>query len=129
MLGFSRKQMLERVEDILKFSELEEYCLHPLKGLSSGMVARLGFAIATNVKPDILILDEVLSVGDQQFRQKCQERLAHLWNAEAAILVVSHDLEFIQRSCDKVVYLSQGQVKYIGSPQKTVSQYLDSISK
>ena len=127
MLGFSRKEMKERTKTILEFAELEDYALHPLKGLSSGMTARLGFAIATDVKPDILILDEVLSVGDEQFRQKCQKRLEKMWNEQAAILVVSHDLEFIKRSCEKVIYLQQGQIKSAGLPEETVSQYLESI--
>ena len=128
MLGFSRNEMKQRTQEILKFAELEDYKLHPVKGLSSGMVARLGFAIATDVKPDILILDEVLSVGDEKFRHKCQERIESLWSAESAILVVSHDLDFIERSCEKAIYLKQGTIDFCGVAKETVTRYLQDIS-
>jgi len=95
MLGFSEQDMKQRINSILEFAELQEYALAPVKALSSGMVARLGFSIATDVKPDILILDEVLSVGDENFRQKSKTRMDEFWNAHATILVVSHSMDFI----------------------------------
>ena len=127
LLGFSRREMQERIPMILDFAELNDYSLVPVKGLSSGMVARLGFAIATDVQPDILILDEVLSVGDQSFKNKCQQRIDKFLNGETTVLVVSHDLGFIRSSCDKVLWLDRGQIKYIGSSPETVDRYLDTV--
>ncbi|MBW4557592.1 MAG: ABC transporter ATP-binding protein [Trichormus sp. ATA11-4-KO1] len=124
MLGFSRQQMIARVPSILEFSQLQDYSLVPVKVLSSGMVARLGFAIATDVQPDILILDEVLSVGDESFRNKCKQRIEKFWTADATVLVVSHDLEFIQNSCERVIWLDKGKIKLIGNAKKVVKEYL-----
>ncbi|WP_009631241.1 ABC transporter ATP-binding protein [Synechocystis sp. PCC 7509] len=127
LLGFSRAEMRQRIPSILEFSELQDYAFMPVKALSSGMVARLGFAIATDVQPDILILDEVLSVGDESFKNKCQQRINKFWSANATILVVSHDLEFIEKSCGKVIWLDKGQLKFIGESQEAVSCYLNIV--
>jgi ABC-type polysaccharide/polyol phosphate transport system ATPase subunit len=127
LLGYSRKEMLERTRSILEFAELEECALIPVKALSSGMSARLGFAIATDVRPDILILDEVLSVGDESFRNKCQKRIDKLWNTDTAIIVVSHDLNFVRNSCDKAIWLNKGRIKFIGKADEAVDCYLDSL--
>lgn len=126
LLGFSRRQMIQETPEILDFADLQEYAYTPLKGLSSGMKARLAFAIATATKPDILILDEVLSVGDESFKQKSQKRMNQLWNENTTVIVVSHDLKFIQTSCKKVVLLRHGQVEYIGAPRSGVEAYLAS---
>jgi ABC-2 type transport system ATP-binding protein len=128
LLGFSRREMQERIPMILDFAELNDYALVPVKGLSSGMVARLGFAIATDVQPDILILDEVLSVGDQSFRNKCQYRIDKFLSGETTVLVVSHDLGFIRSSCDKVIWLERGRIKSIGSGAETVDRYLRTVA-
>jgi ABC-type polysaccharide/polyol phosphate transport system ATPase subunit len=128
LLGFSRREMEERTPTILDFAELNDYALVPVKGLSSGMVARLGFAIATDVQPDILILDEVLSVGDQNFKNKCQHRIDKFLNGDTTVLVVSHDLNFISASCDKAIWLERGHIKFIGSGKETVDRYLDTIA-
>ena len=127
LLGFSKREMQERTPMILDFAELNDYALVPVKGLSSGMVARLGFAIATDVQPDILILDEVLSVGDQSFKNKCQHRIDKFLNGDTTVLVVSHDLEFIRTSCDKAIWLDRGRVKFTGSGEETVDRYLDTV--
>ena len=128
LLGFSRREMKERIPAILDFAELNDYALVPVKGLSSGMVARLGFSIATDVQPDILILDEVLSVGDQSFKNKCQHRIDKFLNGDTTVLVVSHDLDFIRTSCDKVIWLERGRIKYIGSGKETVDRYLSTVA-
>ena len=128
LLGFSRREMHKRIPMILDFAELNDYELVPVKGLSSGMVARLGFAIATDVQPDILILDEVLSVGDQSFKNKCQHRIDKFLNGDTTVLVVSHDLGFIRTSCDKVIWLERGRIKYIGSGRETVDRYLSTVT-
>jgi lipopolysaccharide transport system ATP-binding protein len=127
MLGFSRKEMKERVFSILDFAELEDYTFAPVKSLSSGMSARLGFAIATDVQPDILILDEVLSVGDESFKNKCQKRIDKLWDHHTTILVVSHGLEFIQQSCERAIWLDRGKIRFAGSTEETISHYLESV--
>ena len=128
LLGFSRREMKARTPMILDFAELNDYALVPVKGLSSGMVARLGFAIATDVQPDILILDEVLSVGDQSFKNKCQHRIDKFLNGETTVLVVSHDLDFIRTACDKAIWLDRGRIKFIGSGKETVDRYLDTVA-
>jgi ABC-2 type transport system ATP-binding protein len=128
LLGFSKREMHERIPMILDFSELQDYALVPVKGLSSGMVARLGFAIATDIQPDILILDEVLSVGDESFKNKCQHRLDKFLNGDTTVLVVSHDLDFISTSCDKAIWLERGRIKFIGSGTETVDRYLDTVA-
>ena len=108
LLGFSRAEMRERAPSILEFAELQDYVLVPVKGLSSGMVARLGFSIATDVQPDILILDEVLSVGDESFKNKCKQRIDKFWDGNATVLVVSHDLGFIEQACQRAIWLDKG---------------------
>ena len=127
MLGFSRKEMKERVFSILDFAELQDYTFAPVKSLSSGMSARLGFAISTDVQPDILILDEVLSVGDESFKNKCQKRIDKLWDHHTTILVVSHGLEFIQQSCERAIWLDRGKIRFAGSTEETISHYLESV--
>lgn len=124
LLGFSRSEMRERARSILEFAELENYALVPVKGLSSGMVARLGFAIATDVQPDILILDEVLSVGDESFKNKCKQRMDKFWDHTATVLVVSHDLAFVQHSCIHAVWLDHGKLRFMGKADETVNWYL-----
>lgn len=127
MLGFSRKEMQTRAKSILKFAELDDYALVPVKGLSSGMAARLGFAIATDIEPDILILDEVLAVGDERFKNKCQERMDSFWQEHITILLVSHSMELIKQSCNQVIWMEKGKIKLIGQPQEVIDAYLDSI--
>ncbi|UXE60217.1 MAG: ABC transporter ATP-binding protein [Woronichinia naegeliana WA131] len=129
MLGFSRQEMKTRVASILDFAELQDYSFAPVKSLSSGMSARLGFAIATDVKPDILILDEVLSVGDESFKHKCQARMDKLWDQHTTILVVSHGLEFIQESCERAIWLDRGKIRFSGSTEDTISHYLEAVKQ
>ncbi len=129
LLGFSRKEMKEKSHSILEFAELEDYTLTPVKALSSGMISRLGFAIATDVQPDILILDEVLSVGDESFKNKCKQRIEKFWDANATVLVVSHDLNFVKESCERGVWLDRGRVKFIGEASETVSNYLEGLKQ
>ncbi|MBO1065489.1 MULTISPECIES: ABC transporter ATP-binding protein [Nostocales] len=128
LLGFSRAEMKARARSILEFADLEDYALVPVKGLSSGMVARLGFSIATDVQPDILILDEVLSVGDEGFKNKCKQRMDKFWDDNVTILVVSHDLEFVKQSCDRLIFLDNGKVKFRGNGQKTIDYYLSTLN-
>ncbi len=127
LLGYPRDEMIARAPYILEFAELQEYASAPIKALSSGMVARLGFAIATDVKPDVLILDEVLSVGDEQFRQKSRKRMEQLWESDATILLVSHDLDEIGKSCNRAIWLDRGKIRFMGTADETVAEYLDAV--
>ncbi|MEA5627350.1 ABC transporter ATP-binding protein [Nostoc sp. UHCC 0251] len=129
LIGYSRAEMRERTLSILEFAELEDYALVPVKGLSSGMVARLGFAIATDIQPDILILDEVLSVGDESFKNKCKRRIEQFWDHNATVLVVSHDLKFIKQSCVRGIWLDKGKVRFMGDADETTDYYLNSINQ
>ena len=126
MLGFSRQDMKERAKSILEFAELQEYGLIPVKSLSSGMKARLGFAIATDVEPDILILDEILSVGDEGFRHKCEQKMQEFWQDGITILLVSHSMKLIAESCNKTIWLDHGQIKFIGDTEQAIELYLKS---
>ena len=126
MLGFSRQDMKERAKNILEFAELQDYGLIPVKSLSSGMKARLGFAIATDVEPDILILDEILSVGDEGFKYKCEQKMQEFWRDGITILLVSHSMNLIAESCKKTIWLDQGQVKFMGDTQQAIELYLKS---
>jgi ABC-type polysaccharide/polyol phosphate transport system ATPase subunit len=110
LLGRDRDTMRASVEAILDFAGLFDHANEPLKALSSGMVARLGFAIATDVRPDILILDEILAVGDETFRQRSSERLMKFWDERSTILVVSHDTGFVRRMCDRAILLEEGSL-------------------
>ncbi|MBD2257276.1 ABC transporter ATP-binding protein [Pseudanabaena sp. FACHB-2040] len=127
LLGFPRSEMVRRTYDILNFADLQDYASAPLKGLSSGMVARLAFAIATEVKPDILIVDEVLSVGDENFKQKSKARMDQLWNNHTTVLVVSHSMEMIQDSCNRVIWLQDSQILASGEPKEITEMYLNHV--
>ncbi len=125
MMGYSQAEMKSRAKLILEFAELESYAWIPVKGLSSGMTARLGFAIATDVQPDILILDEVLSVGDVTFKNKCSKRMEDFWQDHVTILLVSHSMQMIRKNCHKTIWLEQGKIKMIGETNDLVDRYLD----
>jgi ABC-2 type transport system ATP-binding protein len=128
LLGRRRDEMEGRIEAILDFAELEDHAREPLKALSSGMVARLGFAIATDVRPEILILDEVLAVGDEAFRRKSAERIARFWDAHSTIMVVSHDPSFIQQQCEKAILLDNGRLIEYGPANDVVAAYLERLA-
>ncbi|MGL5796416.1 MAG: ABC transporter ATP-binding protein, partial [Waterburya sp.] len=121
MLGYTQAQMINRAKYILEFAELENYALVPVKGLSSGMTARLGFAIATDVKPDILILDEVLSVGDVSFKNKCKQRMEEFWQDHVTVLLVSHSMELILQNCHKTGWMDRGQFKMFGKTKDVIN--------
>ena len=123
LLGRTHGEMSSRIEAILNFAELEDHANAPLKTLSSGMAARLGFAIATDVRPEILILDEVLAVGDEAFRRKSSERIARFWDAHSTIIVVSHDTKIIEGQCERAILLDAGRVVAIGSASEVMRQY------
>ena len=127
LMGFSKQTMIDKTPDILNFAELNDYAYVPVKGLSSGMSARLGFAIATDVNPDILIIDEVLSVGDEHFQRKSQQRMNELWHEQSTVIVVSHNLKFIKESCEKTMVIENGKVVFFGAPRDASQAYLSHV--
>ncbi len=110
VLGFSRPFLESKYEEILEFSELGDFIDVPIKNYSSGMKARLGFSIATVVEPEILILDEVLSVGDAKFRKKCERKMQTMFDHGVTVLFVSHSLDQVKRLCNKAILLEHGQL-------------------
>ena len=113
VLGFERSFIREKYDEILDFAELRDYENVAIKNFSSGMVARLGFAIATLVKPDILIVDEILAVGDFLFQQKCERRIAEMMSGGTTVLIVSHSIEQIERLCSRILWLDHGKTRMI----------------
>ncbi len=115
ILGFSRREMDAKVSRILEFSELGDFIRSPLRTYSSGMIARLGFAIATDADPDILLVDEMLEVGDGAFTKKCESRINGYRDAQVALVLVSHDMNKICALCDKAVWLNRGEICAFGN--------------
>lgn len=123
ILGHSREFLQAHFEEIIEFAELERFVNVPVKNFSSGMYARLGFAIATVVQPDILIVDEVLSVGDFHFQEKCEKRIRSMIDTGTTIIIVSHDIGMIERLCNKVLWLDHGVKKDFGDTQAICEEY------
>ncbi|MBZ0266918.1 ABC transporter ATP-binding protein [bacterium] len=123
LYGFSRAEMRERMDRIVAFSQLERFIQVPVKNYSSGMSARLGFAIATDVDPDVLIVDEVLAVGDESFQEKCMARMESFRKAGKTIVLVSHDLPRVATFCDRAILLQGGKVRADGPPAEVISAY------
>ncbi len=127
-MGFSRKFLEEKYDDIVAFSELGKFIDTPMKNYSSGMKSRLGFAIATSVKPDVLILDEVLSVGDAAFREKSEQRVMDLMDDGVTVLFVSHSTERVKKICNKAIILTKGQLVASGDAESVCNIYQEMIS-
>lgn len=123
ILGYDRKSMEKHYEDIVEFSELSDFMDVPIKNFSSGMLARLAFAIATIGTPDILIVDEVLSVGDFRFQQKCEKRIQQMMKKDTSILFVSHSIDQVKKLCTKTVWIEKGKVKMIGPTEEVCALY------
>ena len=124
MLGLSKKEIAARFDDIVSFAELEEFIDAPVKTYSSGMYVRLGFAVAINVDPDVLLVDEVLAVGDEAFTHKCLDRFADFKRRGKTILIVTHQLDLVQRFCDEALWLDHGVIKAQGDPRRVIDAYL-----
>lgn len=123
ILGYSKTFIKENMDRIIDFAEIREFVDTPIKNYSSGMRARLGFAIATAKVPQILIVDEVLSVGDGRFKKKSEEKMLELIQSEATVLFVSHSIAQIRRLCTKVVWLDKGQIKMVGNTKEVCDEY------
>jgi lipopolysaccharide transport system ATP-binding protein len=127
LLGLTRREVLARVDDIVAFSELEDRVEQPLKTFSSGMVARLGFSVAVHLTPKILLVDEVLSVGDEAFKRKCVARM-ELFRAQRATMVfVSHDMATIEQISDRVALIDGGKMVDLGEPARVIAHYRDRL--
>ena len=123
VLGHSKQLMLGKYDEIMNFSELKQFEDVPLKNYSSGMLARLGFSIATMVKPDIIIVDEILAVGDSAFQQKCHKRMNRMMDDGATVILVSHSKEDVLRVCRHAAWLNQGNLMFVGDAKEAMDRY------
>ena len=123
ILGLTRRQVRERIDEILEFADIGEFVDQPVKNYSSGMAMRLAFAVSTCLEPEVLIVDEALAVGDALFQRKCYTRLDQFVDRGGSLLFVSHSLETVKRLCDRAIYLEKGSVKAIGAPNEVASKY------
>jgi ABC-2 type transport system ATP-binding protein/lipopolysaccharide transport system ATP-binding protein len=123
VLGFSQAQMIEKTPDIIAFSGLKDFIDAPIRTYSSGMVLRLAFAVATAFRPDILLVDEVLAVGDQNFKEKCMDRIHGYQEEGATIVLVSHDMAQVQELCNHAIWIERGEIMGEGEPPEVVEAY------
>lgn len=123
ILGMSRAEIHRKLESIIDFAEVEKFIDLPVKRFSSGMYVRLGFSIAAHIEPEVLLLDEVLAVGDAAFQEKCMQRVTALREAGVTILFISHDLRAVERLCERIIVMQRGQVIYDGPARESISAY------
>src|SRR5258707_3846237 len=129
MLGLTRRDIEQRFDEIVDFAELREFIDAPVKTYSSGMYMRLGFAVAINVNPDVLLVDEVLAVGDEGFTHKCLDKFAEFKRSNKTILLVTHSLNLIERFCDEALWLDGGRAMSHGDPKRVVGAYLTKVEE
>jgi ABC-type polysaccharide/polyol phosphate transport system ATPase subunit len=129
MLGMSKREIARRFDDIVRFAELEEFIDAPVKTYSSGMYMRLGFAVAINVDPDVLLVDEVLAVGDEAFTHRCLDRFADLRRRGRTVVLVTHSLDLVLKFCDEAIWLDAGAVRAQGDTQRVVDAYLLDVAR
>lgn len=127
ILGLTTKKIKEKIDDIIQFAELEEFSDTPIRNFSAGMYARLAFSTAMQIEPDILLVDEVLSVGDASFQKKSFEKFQSFKNGNRTIVYVSHNLDSVKKLCDRVLVLNQGKIEFIGEPEKAVEVYYQTL--
>lgn len=123
ILGFDKKFLEEKYDEIVEFAELERFMQVPVRNYSSGMMARLAFSIATRVNPDILIVDEILSVGDVAFQNRCKERMNEMMNGGTTVLLVTHSLDQVREICSRAIWLDGGKVKMMGETKEVCDAY------
>jgi ABC-type polysaccharide/polyol phosphate transport system ATPase subunit len=129
MLGLSKRQIQDRFDDIVDFAELREFIDAPVKTYSSGMYMRLGFAVAINVDPDVLLVDEVLAVGDESFTHKCLDKFSEFRRRGKTILLVTHSLNLVERFCDEALWLDGGRAMSHGDPKRVIGDYLTAVEE
>jgi len=127
ILGMSKKEITRKFDEIVDFSGVEQFIDQPVKNYSSGMYVRLGFAIAINVDPDILVVDEVLAVGDAEFQEKCFRKFADFRAAGKTVILVSHSMESIRAMCDHAAWLEKGDLRAVGTADTTIEAYISSL--
>jgi ABC-2 type transport system ATP-binding protein/lipopolysaccharide transport system ATP-binding protein len=123
ILGYSEEFLLKKYDEIVEFSELGGFIDTPIRNYSSGMLARLAFSVATVVKPEILIVDEILAVGDAAFQDKSRKRMMELMGGGTTVLFVSHSIQQVQEMCSRALWLEQGQVKMLGNTKEVCDAY------
>jgi len=128
VMGLTRREIAQRSPEIVAFADLGDFIHEPVKYYSSGMQARLAFAVTVCVRPDVLLLDEVLAVGDQGFRARCLERLQDFRRGGGTLIVVSHDLDTVRQLCERAVWLDRGQVRLVGPIDPVVHAYTGAVS-
>ena len=128
IFGLTKRQIDERIENIIEFSELRSFIDNPVRTYSSGMFMRLAFAVAINVDADILLIDEILSVGDEHFQNKCFEKMRELKNQGKTMVFVTHNMRAVTELCDRAVWLYQGRIKEDGDTEKVVKDYIDTTA-
>ena len=124
IFGLTKKEIDDRLEQIIEFSELGEYIDNPVRTYSSGMYMRLAFSVAINVDAEILLIDEILSVGDQHFQEKCYDKMRQLRNEGKTMVFVTHSMDAVRQLCDRAIWLYEGQVKMDGNTEEVVAEYL-----
>lgn len=125
IFGLTKKEIDNKLDDIIKFSELEEFIDNPVRTYSSGMYMRLAFAVAINVEADILLIDEILAVGDQHFQEKCFAKLHELKKSGKTIVIVSHSLDSVKDLCDRAIWINEGHIAMDGDTEKVIKKYLE----
>ena len=125
ILGMSRSQIADRLDEIVSFSEVEEYIDTPIKRYSSGMIMRLGFSVAAHLNTDIMLIDEVLAVGDQRFKRRCIEKMRSVATSGKTVVFVGHDLGVLERISDRAILIRDGRMHMEGSPQQVVSEHME----
>ncbi|MBF8462738.1 ABC transporter ATP-binding protein [Klebsiella michiganensis] len=128
LLGLRRKEVLQRMDRIIEFSELGEFIDEPIRVYSSGMLAKLGFSVISQVEPDILIIDEVLAVGDISFQAKCIKTIKEFKNRGVTILFVSHNMSDVEKICDRVVWIENHRLREIGSAERIIELYKQAMA-
>ena len=123
LLGMDRKQLTQKLDEIIEFSGLGDFIYEPVKSYSSGMVSRLAFSISATIEPDILLIDELLGVGDEEFREKSQQRIMEMIRAERTVVIVSHNIRQIKELSNRVLWLEKGKVMAFGQPEEVIEQY------
>ncbi len=125
LLGLSRSELEKRINEIVEFSEIGEFISSPIRTYSSGMRSKLAFSIAVNVDPELLLIDEIFSVGDEHFKEKSKKKMESMIMEDRTVVMVSHSMDMIKQYCHKVLWIECGMVKGFGEPDDIVSQYLD----
>ncbi len=123
LLGLSKEQIDRQVEEMIEFAEIGDFIDHPMQTYSSGMRSRLSFSVVASIEPDLLLIDELFSVGDAHFRKKSGERIHKMINDDRTVVMVSHDMNIIRKNCKRVLWLEKGELKMDGTPEEVIPEY------